>query len=68
VSGRGLEPLPSMRGLAPQASASAIPPPGQVELTKDERATIYHELQGSSQPAYLVNERFGSNFGACMRK
>jgi hypothetical protein len=39
-----------------------------VELTKDERATIYHELQGSSQPAYLVNERFGSNFGACMRK
>ena len=28
VSERGLEPPPLIQGLAPQASASAVPPPG----------------------------------------
>ena len=57
-----------MRGLAPQARAAASPPPGQVELIKAERATIYHELKGLSQPAYLGIEAIGANLRACMRK
>src|SRR6185312_10284388 len=37
VRRKGLEPSPSIRGLAPQASASTIPPPAQVEFSKDEQ-------------------------------
>ena len=43
VSEGGLEPPPSIRGLAPQASASAIPPPG---LTSGKSSTIGIALEG----------------------
>ncbi|MFM1906121.1 MAG: hypothetical protein RIT32_917 [Actinomycetota bacterium] len=42
VSERGLEPLPPIRGLAPQASASAVPPPG---LSGKDNNWVWRHIQ-----------------------
>ena len=55
MSEGGLEPPPSIRGLAPQASASTIPPPG---LTKG-KSTTNARVQ---RPGCLAIASFGDTF------
>lgn len=74
VSGGGLEPPRPVRALAPQASASAIPPPGRVHPTlpvrlggSQQRTTgpARHAVPDCTPPA--PERRRGGRFHGCTR-